>query len=280
MTDPNAMMRDEAFWQEHRSEQLTKSEDDMEELLRKLQNVKGFKPVLFVAKAFIENFVETSLDPKNPSKVDIGPVNTMISQNFVDGLRLRASAQTTANFNPHLFLKGYVAYGFKDHRWKGLGEVTYSFNKKAYLPREYPVNNLTFSYNRDVMAPSDKFLPTDKDNVFVSFKWTDVEHMMYYEHFRLLWDREWENGFRFKAQLLHSKEEATAALFYQPLSAFHICFCRRKARFFHYLFHLRKQLLKINLFRLLCIITGNGACRIIAFSLTAAVLGCRKLSGI
>lgn len=219
MTDPNAMMRDEAFWQEHRSEQLTKSEDDMEELLRKLQNVKGFKPVLFVAKAFIENFVETSLDPKNPSKVDIGPVNTMISQNFVDGLRLRASAQTTANFNPHLFLKGYVAYGFKDHRWKGLGEVTYSFNKKAYLPREYPVNNLTFSYNRDVMAPSDKFLPTDKDNVFVSFKWTDVEHMMYYEHFRLLWDREWENGFRFKAQLLHSKEEATAALFYQPLSA-------------------------------------------------------------
>ena len=218
MTDPNAMMRDEAFWQEHRSEELTQSEGDMDALLRKLQNVKGFKPILFVAKAFIENFVETSVDPKNPSKVDIGPVNTMISQNFVDGLRLRASAQTTANFNPHLFLKGYVAYGFKDHRWKGMGEVTYSFNKKAYLPREFPVNNLTFTYNRDVMSPSDRFLPTDKDNVFVSFKWTDVEHMMYYETFRLMWDREWENGLRFTARLQHETNEGTAALFYQPLS--------------------------------------------------------------
>ena len=69
----------------------------MDVLVRQLERVKGFKAVLFVAKAFIENFVETSVDPKHPSKVDIGPVNTMISQNFVDGLRLRASAQTTAN---------------------------------------------------------------------------------------------------------------------------------------------------------------------------------------
>lgn len=218
ITDPNAQMRNEEFWEAHRSEELTRSEDDMDALIRKLEGVKGFKPVMFVAKAFIENFVETTVDPKKPSKVDIGPVNTMISQNFVDGLRLRASAQTTANLHPNIFLRGYVAYGFKDHRWKGLGEVTYSFNKKAYLPREFPVNNLTFSYNRDVMSPSDKFLPTDKDNVFVSFKWTTVDHMMYYENYKLAWDCEWENGLRVKAQLNHTTDEPTAALFYQPLS--------------------------------------------------------------
>lgn len=215
--DPNAMMRDDAFWAEHRAEALTQSEGDMESLLYKLQHIKGFKPIMFCAKAFIENFVETSMDPKHPSKVDIGPVNTMISQNTVDGLRLRLSAQTTANLNPHLFLRGYVAYGFRDHRWKGLGEITYSFNKKGYLPREFPVNNLTFTYNRDVMAPTDKFLPTDKDNVFVSFKWADVNHMMYYESYRLLWDREWHNGLRLKLQLRTEKDEPTKDLFYQPL---------------------------------------------------------------
>lgn len=217
LTDANALMRNESFWEEHRSEALSETEDKMSLLVKRLEQVKGFKAVLFVAKAFIENFVETSVDPKRPSNVDIGPVNTMISQNFVDGLRLRASAQTTANFHPQLFLKGYVAYGFKDHRWKGMGEVTYSFNKKAYLPREYPVNNLTFTYSRDVMSPSDKFLPTDKDNVFTSFKWTTVDHMMYYETFRLAWDREWANGLRFKAQLRTQKDEPTAALFYQSL---------------------------------------------------------------
>ena len=211
------MMRDEDFWAEHRSEQLTKSEESMDQFVRKLESIKGFKPVLFVLKAFIENFVETSTDPQRPSKVDIGPINTTISNNFVDGLRLRLSAQTTANLNPHWFLKGYVAYGFKDERWKGSGELTYSFNEKGYLPREFPVSNLTFTYARDVMSPSDKFMPTDKDNVFTSLKWTTVDHMMYYERFRLLYDQEWHNGLRFNVELKHEINEPTAALFYQPL---------------------------------------------------------------
>lgn len=215
----NAQMQDESFWEEHRADTLSKAEGTLDKFMRKLENIKGFKPVLWVAKAFIENFVETSIDPKKPSKVDIGPVNTMISQNSVDGLRLRASAQTTANFNKHLFLRGYVAYGFKDEKWKGMGEVTYSFNKKDYLPREFPVNNLTFNYTRDVMAPTDKFMPTDKDNVFTSFKWTDVNHMMYYETYRLTWDREWENGLRINLQARTSKDTPTGKLFYQPTAS-------------------------------------------------------------
>lgn len=219
LTSSNAQMQDEEFWESHRADSLSKSEGTLDQLIRKLEKVKGFRPVLWIAKAFIENFVETSVDPKHPSKVDIGPVNTMLTHNFVDGFRMRVSAQTTANFNKHLFLKGYVAYGFKDKKVKGMGEVTYSFNEKAYLPREFPVNNLTFNYSRDVMSPSDKFMPTDKDNVFTSFKWTEVEHMMYYETYRLLWDREWENGLRFNIQARTSKDTPTAALFYQPLTS-------------------------------------------------------------
>lgn len=218
MTDPNARMRDEAFWDEHRSVPLTRSEGDVNGFVQRLQQIKWFKPILFVGRAFIENFVETSTDPKRPSKVDIGPVNTTITKNSVDGLRLRLSAQTTANLHPHLFLKGYVAYGFKDNKWKGMGEVTYSINKKGYLPREFPVNNITFTYNRDVMAPTDKFLATDKDNVFVSFKWTDVDHMMYYENYKLAWDREWGNGLRLHLQARTQKDIPTRALFYQPLN--------------------------------------------------------------
>ena len=218
MTDPNARMRDESFWNEHRSVPLTHSEGNVSGFVQRLQQIKGFKPILFVARAFIENFIETSKDPKRPSKVDIGPVNTTITTNSVDGLRLRLSAQTTANLHPHLFLKGYMAYGFKDNKWKGMGEVTYSVNKKEYLPREFPMNNITFSYSRDVMAPTDKFLATDKDNVFVAFKWTDVDHMMYYENYKLAWDREWGNGLRLRLQARTQKDIPTRALFYQPLN--------------------------------------------------------------
>lgn len=218
-TESDAMTKDDAYWAQIRPRELSEKEASMDDFLSQMQQIKGFKLVLFVAKAFIENFVETSTDPKKPSKVDIGPINTMFSHNFVDGFRLRASAQTTANFNPHLFLRGYVAYGFKDQRWKGLGEVTYSFNKKAYLPREFPVNNLTVSYQDDVVSPSDKFMPTDKDNVFTSLKWTDVNHMMYVKNLKLQYDKEWGNGLRITGQIQAEKDEPTAHLFYQKLGA-------------------------------------------------------------
>lgn len=216
-TDPNASMHDEAYWDKMRPVELTKSEGSMDDMVTGLKKMKNFKIVLFAAKALIENFVETSTDPKHPSKVDIGPVNTMVSQNFIDGLRLRMSAQTTANLNPHLFAKGYMAYGFKDSRWKGLGELTYAFNPKAYLPREFPTNNLTVSYQSDVMAPTDKFMPTDKDNVFTSFKWMKVDQMMYFNRFSLRYEKEFYNGMRIESEFRRERDEATGRLFYQKL---------------------------------------------------------------
>lgn len=217
MTDPNAEMRDQAFWNNHRPVALTKSEDDMGGLIKNMESMKNFKVFLFIAKAFIENFVETTTTPEKPSKVDIGPVNTMISQNFIDGLRLRFSAQTTANLNKHIFGKGYFAYGFRDHRWKGLGELTYSFNEKAYLPREYPMHNLTLSYQSDVMSPSDKFMPTDKDNVFTSFKFTKVDQMTYFNRLKLKYQKEWHFGLSFESELIRERDEACGKLFYQKL---------------------------------------------------------------
>ena len=217
-TDPNAMMRDEAYWDSKRPVKLTKSEDTMDEMIKGIQSMKHFKIAMLVIKAFIENFVETSTDPKHPNKVDFGPVNTTITQNFVDGLRLRLSGQTTANLNPHLFAKGYLAYGFKDNRWKGMGEMTYSFNEKAYLPREFPMHNLTATYQSDVMSPSDKFMPTDKDNVFTSLKWSKVDQMMYFNRFRLKYEKEFQNGFRIEADYQRERDEGAGKLFYQALN--------------------------------------------------------------
>ncbi len=206
------------YWESVRPVPLTEKESTMDDFLKDMMKTKGFKPVLFVAKAFIENFVETSANPEKPSKFDFGPVNTIISNNFVDGYRVRLSGQTTANLNPHLFGKGYVAYGFKDKKFKGMGEVTYSFNRKDYLPREFPVNNLTFTFQYDDASPSDKFMPTDKDNVFTAFKWTKVNHMNYMRRYKLLYEREWGNGLRFTTSFKNEDLEPTADLFYQPLN--------------------------------------------------------------
>lgn len=215
--ESNAMMRDEAFWDKYRSVELTKSESSMDAFINNLSQQKAFKYIIFGVRAFIENFVETG-SQNHPSKVDIGPINTMISSNFIDGVRTRISAQTTANLNPHWFLAGYYARGWDSRKNYYKGELTYSFNKKEYLPREFPKRTLTFTSTYDVCSPSDKFMHTDKDNVFTALKWTKVEKMMFYNRQQLSFEREEEWGFRTTISLKTEENEACGDLFFKPLS--------------------------------------------------------------
>ena len=211
--EANAMMRDDSFWNQYRTVELTKSESEMDVFIRRVQQLKGFKYIIFGAKAFIENFVETG-GLNHPSKVDIGPVNTMFTSNFIDGFRTRISAQTTANLNKHWFFAGYYAHGWRSHKNYYNAEVTYSFNKKDYLPREFPKRTLTFSATYDIMSPSDKFMGTDKDNVFTAFKWSKVDKMMFYNRQKITFEWETEWGLRTIVGLKTEANEAAGALYF------------------------------------------------------------------
>lgn len=208
--DPNMGMKDEQFWAEARKVPLTEKEDNMGNFLEQLSKAPVFKYVLFVAKAFIENHVETG----NPSKFDFGPINTMISSNYIDGVRLRVSGKTTAKLHPRLFLSGYAAYGFKDNKWKYEGEVTYAFKDREFFPWEFPKHNISFSYKYDVMSPMDKFLTTDKDNVFVAWKTTTVDQMSYVRDATLKYEVEDNTGFALTLSARHRNDEPTGKLEY------------------------------------------------------------------
>ncbi len=191
--DASASMRGDDFWNQYRTIELTKSESQMGSFIDNIKKIKGFGWFMTGFSAIVENFVETK---RGESKVDIGPINTMISQNFIAGLRTRVSAQTTANLNPHWFLAGYYAHGWGSGENYYNGTLTYSFNKKDYLPREFPRRTLTLSCTRDVCLPSDKWIRTDKDNVFTSFKWTTIDKMFFQERQELKFEREEDWGFK------------------------------------------------------------------------------------
>ena len=215
--EADAMMRDEAFWKKYRAVELSKSESSMSQFVHRVEQMKGFKYVIFGLKALIENFVETG-GKDHPSKVDIGPVNTIFTRNFIDGFRTRISAQTTANLSKHWFLAGYMARGWGSKKNYYSGELTYSFNKKEYLPREFPKRTVSFKSTYDIMSPSDKFLRTDKDNVFTSLKWTKVDKMMFYNRQQLTFEREEEWGMKTTLSLRTEENEAVGALFFEKLS--------------------------------------------------------------
>ena len=217
--DPSSRMRGDDFWADNRTVELTGSERGMGTFIDNLTKTKGFKYLLFGMKVLIENYVETD-GKTHPSLVDIGPINTMVSTNFIDGMRTRLSAQTTANLNPHLFVSGYYARGWDSRKNYYKGQVTYSFNKKEYMPWEFPKRTLTFTSTYDVCSPSDKFMPTDKDNVFTSFKWTDVDKMMFYNRQELAFEYEQDWGFKTTVKLKTEENEACGKLYFTPLSLY------------------------------------------------------------
>ena len=217
LREPDASMQDEDFWNQYRQVKLTTSENKMDSFLDRLTHIKGFSVFLFGFKALVENFVETG-DSLHPNYVDIGPINTIISANHYDGLRFRASALTTANLSPHLFVNGYVSYGTKTHNVYWKGQLTYSFNKKAYLPREFPQHNLSIYWWDDIISPFDKYVPTDKDNMFTAFHASKVDQYHHARELHLDYTREFETGVKINAQFTSTRNHPVDALFYQRLN--------------------------------------------------------------
>lgn len=213
--EADAMMRDEAFWNQYRSVELTKSESSMDAFIHRIEQLKGFKYIIFAGKALIENFVETG-DMNHPSKFDFGPINTMISKNFIDGYRFRVSGQTTANLNKHWFASGYIARGVDSKKTYYDGQLIYSLNKKEYLPREFPKRTITIQSTYDVMAPSDKYMPTDKDNVFTAFKWATVDKMMFYNRQKVAFEYEQDWGLKSILSLKREENEVAGNLTFGP----------------------------------------------------------------
>jgi putative outer membrane protein len=216
--EADAMIRDEAFWEQYRTVDLTRGETSMNSFIHKMQQSKGYKWVIFGVRAFLENYVETG-STNTPSKFDIGPVTTMVSSNFVDGLRFRLSGRTTANLNKHWFWSGYYAYGSKSHKHYYSSEVTYSLNKKKNLPFEFPQRNITFETSYDIMSPSDKFLRHNKDNIFMAFRTQKVQQMYFYNRQKLSFYYETDWGFSFNTSLKAESNEPTGNLVFKRMPA-------------------------------------------------------------
>lgn len=122
-------------------------------------------------------------------------MNATISGNTLEGPRLRAGGMTTAWLNPHLFGKGYIAYGFKDERVKGLAELEYSFKKKKEYANEFPIHSLKLRYESDVNQYGQNYLYTSKDNVFLALKREKDDRIGYFRQAELTYTNEFYSCF-------------------------------------------------------------------------------------
>ena len=166
----DAMGKDPEFWAQYRS--MDDGGDggktqDVEEMITRLREVPLYYWTEQLINLIFSGFVPLRQE-NNPFY--IGPINTILSYNGMEKLRIKLGGMTTANLNPHLFGTGYLIYGLDDNRFKYYGRLEYSFPAKKEQWNEFPVHSLRLQYEDDIYQYGQQYLYTNKDNALLSLK--------------------------------------------------------------------------------------------------------------
>ena len=204
-----ALDRDDEFWAKYRETDVnggggkTESVSDM---LTKLRDV----PVYYWTEQFI-NLLFSGFVPIKEDKTPfyIGPVNTIVSYNGMEKVRIKLGGMTTAYLNPHLFGTGYLIYGVDDTRFKYYGRLEYSFEPKKEQWNEFPVHSLRLQYENDIYQYGQQYLYTNKDNALLSWKRLPDNMIGYVRNAELTYTQERHSGFSFTGVLRNRVNEST-----------------------------------------------------------------------
>ncbi len=123
--DPRVFSQDSIFWENARLERLNEDESGIFKLLDTLKTVPKFRTYYDIVSILGSGYVE--IDKWN---VDIGDIYSTFGYNDAEGIRLRGGARTYFGQNDLWRLEGYMAYGFKDKKFK------HGFSGKFLLDRK------------------------------------------------------------------------------------------------------------------------------------------------
>jgi len=126
--DKDVYDRDNTFWNDNRLEALNKDELGVYKMLDTLKTVKKFKRLYNLGSILSSGYIELNTLP-----LDYGPIFSTFGFNEVEGLRLRAGGRTYFGRNDLWRLEGFMAYGFKDDKFKYGISGKWLLDKKSRL---------------------------------------------------------------------------------------------------------------------------------------------------
>lgn len=125
-SNPKIYNRPVEFWSEHRMESLSKNEDGVYKMLDTLKTIPKFNRMYDLATTLTSGYYQKGF-------LDYGPIYSVLGYNEVEGLRTRIGARTFFNQNDQWRLEGFLAYGFKDEKFK------YGLSGKWQLNHRYRI---------------------------------------------------------------------------------------------------------------------------------------------
>ena len=201
----DADRHDDNYWSAHRPHLVRTDGNSMQLMLARLRASKFYYWSEKALMLMVNGYVPTA----HESKWDFGPLNTIISGNTLEGVRLRVGGMSTVNLSRHWFTNGYVAFGTRDGKWKYKAQLEYSFNEKENLAAEFPINSLRLMHRYDVDKLGQNYLYTNADNMFLVLKRKKDNLMAYLRQTEFEYKREWHNHFSLAVSWQYRVHEAS-----------------------------------------------------------------------
>lgn len=178
--DPNVENQPDEFWDDARHTELSRSEKGVFTMIEDVKEIPAFK-------RFMDFIMLVIVGYKDLGPVEIGPINTFVSWNDIEGFRTRFGGRTTDDFSEKYLIDAYGAYGFKDEEWKYSGTVTHFFSSS-------PLNAIRASYAQEIRNPGQQLQFWMEDNFFLSFRRGVNDKRFYKNNAQLEYLRDVSNG--------------------------------------------------------------------------------------
>lgn len=183
-TGDSVIQNSDSAWVNLRHDSLTKNEKTIYATIDKLLDMPKFQKLQRNLKFLGGGY-------RDVGKFEIGPWFNWISADTVQGTRFRFDLGTNKKLFKDVYLHGYLAYGLRDKRFKGLAEA-------FWLIRRHPRRmRLHLSYQNDVDNGINQVGQVSQDNIFslairkprASRKFVNVKD------FRIEFANDWGKGF-------------------------------------------------------------------------------------
>ncbi len=152
-SEKSVVKNSDSTWVNLRHDSLSKNEKAIYTTIDKLMEMPKFKKLQTNLKFLVGGY-------RNIGKFEIGPWFNWVSANQWEGTRFRFDLGTNKKLFKDVYLHGYVAYGTKDKKFKGLAEAFWVAKRQPNRIR------LHFAYQNDVDNGISQIGEVSQDNIF------------------------------------------------------------------------------------------------------------------
>ncbi|MBL1410497.1 DUF5686 family protein [Sphingobacterium faecale] len=168
-----------------------------------LNDLRSFKSLLAVGYLLAQGYFPVG-------KIELGPLEYLYHMNEMEGQRLRLGGRTTSGLSEKMYLEGYLAYGFRDERFKYYLRTAVALNGKSIAT--FPAHYLEASSQYDIFEPGKAIGYLKGDSFFRSFVSNKPTKWLETNAYKLGHVYEFGNHFSVETSFTHQRRHAIGDL--------------------------------------------------------------------